>query len=696
MERLPQFVTNLSALGYSLNAVSYFLLAILLISSWKKKLLGGLLLAAVVVQIIWSTLIAYQSTAHNLPEFILLISEDIRLIVWIVFLMEIIRHATEVAKNRKYFLIAYGTISVLFVLTLVLEYLTVKQLITTNHIFTYILDLLLATFGLLVTEHFYRNSKPDKRWSIKFLCIGIGMLFAYDLYMYSHATLFEGINSSLWNARGFVNIVIVPLLAISAARNPKWSFNVFVSRHVVFYSSGLFAIGVYLTVMAVGGYYIKIYGGIWGREAQIIFLAGTILVLFVILSSEALRAKIKLFLNKHFYENKYDYREEWMGFIQRLSHIESPKYLKEQILQTVAMIMHSRGALLYLKNEDKYNCISAWNADSIELVIEENSSLANFLNNREWVIDLQEFQVKPQNYPGLLVPEELFSAHGWLIIPLKHYYDLIGFMVLLEPFVKMKINWEDRDFLKAIGKQASSYVAFMIATESLAEAEKFSAFNRLSAYVVHDMKNSVAQLDLIVKNAEKHMANQEFIADSFLTVSNVVDRMKRMLNQLKRIDLHKMDATRVNVNQALETVLHKCSDRQPLPAIKSDAEGIFIHTEPDRFMNVLEHLVTNAQDATAEDGKITIRSIKKDKDILIEIEDTGSGMSQDFISNHLFKPFDTTKGNAGMGVGVFEAREFVKYYGGQLNVQSKPGVGTIFTITLPIYNEEISFEPKFG
>ncbi len=696
MGLLSQLVTNIGALGYSINAISYLLLALLLLISWKKKFLGGLLLAAVVIQVIWAVLIVYHLFVHPLPEYVLLISEDVRLIAWVVFLLEIIRHGTESGKNRKYFLFTYGAISIAFVITLVFEYLGNIQLLVANHFYTYIYDLLLATFGLLLTEHFYRNSKQDKRWSIKFLCIGIGMLFAYDLYMYSHATLFEGINASLWNARGFVNVVIVPLFAISAARNPNWSFNVFVSRQIVFYSSGLFAIGIYLTIMAVGGYYVKIYGGIWGREAQIIFLAGAIVILFVILSSGALRAKIKIFLNKHFYENKYDYREEWMGFIQKLAHIESPKYLKEQILQTVAMIMHSRGALLYLKNEDAYRCIAAWNADATDISFDDQSPLVNFLNNREWIIDLHELKDRPQNYPELQIPDDLLSAQSWLIIPLKHYYDLIGFIVLLEPFVKVNINWEDRDLLKAIGKQVSSYVAFMIATETLAEAEKFSAFNRLSAYVVHDMKNSVAQLDLIVKNAEKHQENQEFIADSFLTVANVVDRMKRMLNQLKRIDLQKMDAKRVDVGHVLKTVVKKCSDRLPQPTLMSDNDSVFIFTEADRFMNVLEHLVTNAQDATDDEGKIIIRSFRQDKDILIEIEDTGSGMSQDFITNHLFKPFDTTKGNAGMGVGVFEAKEFVKYYGGQLNVQSKPGIGTMFTITLPVYNEEISFEPKFG
>jgi len=696
MESILQLFENVGSLGYSLNAVSYLILSVLLLIGWKKRLLGGLLLTAVIYQVVWSSVLGFQANAHQIPGLIIYVSEDIRLILWIVFLLEILRNATEAETNRRLFTVAYSAVFGLFFTVLFVEILNGLQDIHTSHLYSYIFDLLLATFGLILTEQFYRNTKQDKRWSIKFLCIGVGLLFAYDLYMYSHATLFEGIGPSLWNARGYVNMVIVPLLAISAARNTNWSFKIFVSRHVIFYSSGLFAIGLYMTIMAIGGYYVQVYGGEWGREAQIIFLVGALVVLTVILSSGALRAKVKLFLSKHFYENKYDYREEWMGFVQKLSHIKSPKYLKEQILQTVAMIMHSRGAVLYLRDDEQYSCVSVWNADSCRYNFEDNSSLIVFLSNREWIIDLNEYEVKPQAYPGLQLPTKMFSMHAWLIIPLKHYYDLIGFIVLLEPFVKVEINWEDRDLLKAIGKQVSSYIAFMMASDSLADAEKFAAFNRLSAYVVHDMKNSVAQLDLIVRNAEKHKNNPEFIADSLLTVSNVVDRMKRMLNQLKRIDLHESDATRVGINSVLTKIVKKCSDRHPVPELLTVSGEIFVYVEPDRFMNVVEHLVTNAQDATGDSGDIKIFVKQIDKDVCIEIKDTGIGMSTEFINNHLFKPFDTTKGNAGMGVGVFETKEFVKYYGGQLNVESKVGVGTTFSLVLPVYNEDIRVETKFG
>lgn len=696
MNSQAEVITNIGSFGYVLNAASYFILSILLLISWKKRLLGGLLLGAVLFQVGWSLLLALQAYTSQVPQQLLLVSDEIRLLIWNVFLLEVLRLASKSSQNKGIYIAAYAILAGILVLANLYEIVFTESTYSASHFVPYLLSLVLATFGLILTEQVYRNTRPDRRWTIKYLCIGVGVLFAYDLYMYSHATLFDGVNSSLWNARGFVNIVAVPLLAIAAARNRDWSVNVFVSRQVVFYTSGLFAVGVYLTLMAFGGYYIQIYGGIWSRETQIIFLAGALVVLFVIMSSGTLRARAKLFLTKHFYENKYDYREEWMGFIQKLSNFDSPKYLKEQILQNVATIMHSRGAMLFLKQDGLYRNITAWNTDTVEAVYPADSSLVSFLDNREWIIDVNEYHKTSSIYSNLKLPEDMESSDIWLIIPLKHAYDLIGFIVLLEPFVRAEITWEDRDLLKAVGKQVASYVALMMATESLAEAEKFTAFNRLSAFVVHDMKNSVAQLDLISKNAEKFKHNPEFIADALLTVANVVDRMKRMLSQLKRVDKLTEDVSKVNVNQVLNDIASKCGARKPKPVFTATTDGLTVHVEYDRFANIIEHLVNNAQDATPEDGEVVLQAERFEKYIRILVKDTGYGMSADFIANHLFKPFDTTKGNAGMGVGVFEAKEFVKLAHGQLNVDSKPGVGTIFEIILPEYNEEIAIESKVG
>jgi signal transduction histidine kinase len=106
---------------------------------------------------------------------------------------------------------------------------------------------------------------------------------------------------------------------------------------------------------------------------------------------------------------------------------------------------------------------------------------------------------------------------------------------------------------------------------------------------------------------------------------------------------------------------------------------------PKAISNVIYHLVSNAQQATKDDGKIDIvmQLSSDERYMTVNITDTGSGMSNVFIRSRLFKPFDTTKGNAGMGVGAFDAKTYLEKIGGQLLVQSEEQVGTTFTLRIP-------------
>lgn len=685
-------MANFGVISHSINGISYLILALLLLISWKGRPLGGILLAAVICQIVFSVLQILSVYSALLPGILLIIIEYLRMGLWVMFVLMVLRHGEAQRASTNHFVYAFAAlivaVSVLLLLGVIPAWLPQEDYFQ----LLYITALLFSILGIVLTEQLYRNIRQEKRWAFKFLCLGLGLLFAYDLYMYANATLLNGLDIALYDARGIATAIVVPLLAISASRNPEWSFDIFVSRQIIFYSTSLIAIGVYITIMAIGGYYVQFIGGEWGKEAQIVFFVGAGVVLLAVMSSGKTRTRIKLFLNKHFYKNKYDYREEWMRLVQKISEYNKTDYFKENILQTVAAIVHSRGGMLFLLNDDEYKCASSWNAALVTDNIPRVASLPSFLNKYEWVIDLEEYRKEPEKFSSLTLPPEIDDDSAWLIIPLKHYYDLIGFIVLLEPIVEYRITWEDRDLLKAVGRQVSSYLALMQANESLMEAEKFGAFNRLSAYVVHDMKNSLSQLELIVKNAEKFMQNPEFVADSFATVANVVNRMRRMLNQLKKVQFNQSDAQRVDVGKTLRSVVELCGDVLPVPELQVKKDNIFIYAEADRFQDIITHLVRNAQEATQPDGRIAVRMSTDDGFVKIEIEDNGCGMDQQYMNEYLFKPFNTTKGNAGMGIGVFEAKEFVKYYNGRIDVHSEVDKGAIFTLSIPQYTGVNEFE----
>ena len=123
---------------------------------------------------------------------------------------------------------------------------------------------------------------------------------------------------------------------------------------------------------------------------------------------------------------------------------------------------------------------------------------------------------------------------------------------------------------------------------------------------------------------------------------------------------------------------------RPVPTLDANPVNDTVNFDRALLLKAIVHLVQNAQEATADEGYVRVRLAGDGKQAVIEIEDNGCGMEQEFIRDHLFRPFDTTKGNAGMGIGVFEARQIIIGAGGDIGVTSVPGKGTTFKIRLPL------------
>ncbi|MFT7288053.1 MAG: putative PEP-CTERM system histidine kinase, partial [Halieaceae bacterium] len=244
--------------------------------------------------------------------------------------------------------------------------------------------------------------------------------------------------------------------------------------------------------------------------------------------------------------------------------------------------------------------------------------------------------------------------------------------------------------LKTAGRQAAALLAQQRASSALVEARQFDAFNRLSAYVIHDLKNILAQQSLMIANARKHRDNPAFIDDMISTVENSVERMQRLMDQM-RSGLRSADASTVSLARLLETVVAQRSATQPLPQLSAQGDCRVI-ADRHRLTTVFDHLIQNAQEATDDHGSITLGLESTGDFAQVLIGDTGAGMSEAFIRERLFKPFESTKGLTGMGIGAFESREYVRQIGGSISVESTPGVGTTFTVMLPLV-EDLNDDP---
>ena len=313
-----------------------------------------------------------------------------------------------------------------------------------------------------------------------------------------------------------------------------------------------------------------------------------------------------------------------------------------------------------------------------------DTTFIEFLERAGWVIFLDEYRDTPEHYEGLVLPQWIDKvADAWVVVPLLLQDQLLGFVVLRRSSTIRHLNWEDSDLLKTVGRQAAGYLALLDANEALAESRQFEAFNRLSSFVVHDLKNLVAQLSLVSANAEKHISNPAFVKDAMSTVENATSKMNRLLTQLRQGRLDETETRLVNMTKLLGKVVANRAAEQPVPKLELLTEGLIVRADPDRLGAVFEHVVQNAQEATPDDGSVKVRAYREDETVFVEVVDTGCGMDDTFVRSRLFRPFDTTKGNAGMGIGAYEAREFVSRRGGSLEVESALDEGTTFRFRLP-------------
>jgi putative PEP-CTERM system histidine kinase len=682
-------VINAGVISYGSGAFLFLVLTLVLLTGQQGRSRKNALKFAAVVSTVWLGFTVV--TIYYDVSFYSYLVEPVRSFSWLLFLgFVLVSSITDTRlADQRFRRAAIFSASYTVLLTTVVLYRMFAGAGVTNYLgfdILYAGFLLVAIAGLVLVEQIMRNAHVESRRAVKYLCIGLGLIFSYDFYLYSNALLFQGLDISLWEARGFINALAVPVLAVAIARDPRLSLDIFVSRRMVFHTTALLGTGLYLVAIGTGGYYIRTYGGEWGTVVQVIFLFGAGLVLMVLLFSGKVRSSLRVLINKHFFHYKYDYRDEWLRFIQTLSSGQPDDRLRERAIHSIAEIIDSPGGILWMRRMNQFVPVSSWQMQVSENnTLESEHPLLTFMAAREWLIDIDEYEREPELYNNLLIPDWLLHMpQAWLVIPLIVHDHMLGFVVLARSPVQTHFNWEDSDLVKTAGRQVAMHLSQLEASQALAEAKQFEARNQLSSFVTHDVKNLIAQLSLVVTNASKHKNNPRFMEDVVTTVDNSVQKMNRLLDHLRSDNVQAGETNSIELGAELNEVVQTMANGRPAPSLDCQARGLHMLADADRFGAVMGHLIRNAQDATPDDGRIIVRLFRRDRTAIVEVQDTGTGMDKEFIRDRLFRPFDSTKGKAGMGIGVYEARDYIHKLGGDLQVISRPGEGTTFRASLPI------------
>lgn len=545
--------------------------------------------------------------------------------------------------------------------------------------------ILVAVGALVLLHNLYAGAADMSRRLLAWSAGGLTLFWGFELNFHTVAYLDGGALAELNGLRGLVLAGVACAVAVGFARSSReLSFRP--SRAVTFQLLSLVLIGGYFAAMVLLSGWAARFSGDLGRITQVGFLLAATAFTVLWLPSPRFRDWLRVMATKHLFKHRYDYRSEWIRFTHTIGRPSAAQdSLPERAIKSLADITDSPCGLLLVPDEDGALTLAArWRWSGIAVPAPALPlELARVLEREGLIVDLDESRRGVSHYgeadlvPGWLVDD----ARGWAAVPLRHHDRLVGVIVLGRPAVHRRLDWEDFDLLGVAGKQVASYLAEQAGQEALEEARRFDEFNRRMAFVMHDIKNLSSQMALLLSNAEKHAENPEFRKDMLITLRNSADKLNALLARLgryggadsgrrERVDLADLGRTLAARFARTHPVCFSGRGRTPVLADRECLEQAVVH------------LVQNAIDASAPDALVQIEVCNEGLRATIVVADAGRGMSAQFVRNDLFKPFVSTK-DGGFGIGAHEARVMIRAMGGRLDVESREGFGSRFSISLP-------------
>lgn len=658
---------------------------------------GTAAVAALFLTALWAVMEAASSASSAIAvDFVTSLAESIRNLAWLAVIHRFFasdgRHAS-LAPIRPVIVSLAFVEMMHFVVDLVFARMEMdEQILGIALEFGVMLRLLVTVGGLVLAHNLYAGAPREARASLRWPAMGLAVLWAFDLNLYTIAYLAGTWPYEIAALRGLSAVALSACIVIGGAGNRE-DLRLRPSRAVTFQTFSLLVIGVYLVAMVAVAQWLSYAGGNFARLVELAFLTLGSAVALVVLPSRRVRAWLKVVLAKHFFQHRYDYREEWLRFTGTIGSDQSAP-LGERVVQSIADVFESPAGLLLTPGETGELTLAArWNWREIEVpAVAMGKSAIAFFERTGFIADLDD--VRAQATVESDIPEWLCDhPRAWALIPLVHYERLVGMVVLARPQLARKFDWEDFDLLRVIGQQVASYLSENASQLALAESARFEDFNRRIAFVMHDIKNLASQFSLLARNAELHAEKPAFRADMLVTLRNSSDKLNALLARLSRYGSGGVDRVEhVPAQDVVALVMERFKDTPQV--VLAETCDVAVTASRHSLEQVLVHLVQNAVDASASDKPVFLSLAVEGLNARFEVLDSGTGMSAEFVRNRLFKPFVSTK-PGGFGIGAFEARELVRAMRGRLDVESREGLGSRFTVRLPLAAAS-DFHPNYA
>lgn len=545
---------------------------------------------------------------------------------------------------------------------------------------------LLSVGAIVLLHNLYVGAAASSRQLLRWNAAALAGLWAFQLNFFTVAYLAGSIPVELSSLRGIAAAAVAIPFAIGYSRKSS-ALAFSPSRVVTFRFLSLLLIGAYLLLMLGLAHWLNMLADDMARLTQVGLVIAAGALALVWLPSKHLRGWLRVTAVKHLFKHRYDYRSEWIRFTQTIGRTGFDEAtLQERAVKALADLTDSEAGLLLTPDDDGSFALTArWQWPEIEVPARALPvALGAILEREGLIVDFDEVRAGIDHHgEAALVPEWVSAdERAWAAVPLLHFDRLVGVVVLARPLVAHTLDWEDFDLLGVVGRQLASYLAEETGQAALLEASRFDEFNRRMAFVMHDIKNLSSQMALLLRNAEKHADNPEFRKDMLVTLRNSADKLNALLARLGRYGPQGSERREpFDLVEVARQVTGRHARLHPVALLRT--EPVRVVGDPEALEQAIGHLVQNAIDSSDANASVMLDVFSDGIVGQVQVIDHGRGMSPQFLRTALFKPFVSSK-EGGFGIGAYEARAMIRAMGGRLDVDSREGLGSRFTASLPL------------
>lgn len=551
--------------------------------------------------------------------------------------------------------------------------------------------LLGAILIMMNLERTFRSAVGTMRWRIKFMVIGLGILFGLRAFTSSQVILFHATNMSLQTLSSSALLLSCLLVARTLLRTGHFEVSVYVSRSVLQGSLTVFFAGLYLVVLGLGAKVTASAGGDATFQLKAFAVLLALVLLAVVLLSDRVRLHVRRFVSRHFQRPMHDYREVWRTFIQRSARCVEQTSLCKTIATLVSEVFQALSVGVWITDEQKQKLIlrastSLSNANRAETVI-EGEEAANVIKALEGQPEPVDIDASKELWAVTLrrnQPVEFPHGGNRICVPIIAGGELVGLVIVGDRVAGVRYSTQDYELLKTLGDQAAASLLNLRLSEKLGQARQLEAFQAMSAFFVHDLKNTASTLSLMLKNLPVHYANPEFREDALRGIAKTVTHINDLIERLNMLR-HELQVQEVecDLNQLVSDTLRSYETNAGVEFIKQLGAIPKLRLDPTQIQKVLTNLVLNARDAISDNGQVKVETSRRNGWVVLTVADTGCGMAPEFVRDSLFRPFQSTK-KKGLGIGMFHCKMIIEAHRGRMEVESAPGKGTQFRVLLPV------------